>query len=106
MNVIVLGETMRIYAAIFRSRLKIQFRIWGYYLLIPAVLYLLIDVTVKAPELSLSLTGYVTQALIFIGLIIGYHGGLRDRRQAGEYIFVNVEFYTFATPICNQFFKL
>ena len=105
MNVIVLGETMRIYAAIFRSRLKIQFRIWGYYLLIPAVLYLLIDVTVKAPELSLSLTGYVTQALIFIGLIIGYHGGLRDRRQAGEYIFVlehsfSGKVLSFAAELC------
>lgn len=77
---------MRTYASILISRLKIQFRIIGYYMLVPVALYLLVDITYKAPELSLSLTGYATQTLIFIGLIMGYHGGLRDRKQAGEYV--------------------
>ena len=56
---------MRTYALLFLSRLKIQFRIIGYYVLIPIALYLLVDITCKAPELMLSLTGYVTQTLNF-----------------------------------------
>jgi hypothetical protein len=73
---------------VLKNRLKIQFRIYGYYGLIPAVLFLLVGSTVYRGELQLSLTGYVTQSLMLIGALVGYQGGQRDKKEAGEYVYI------------------
>lgn len=76
-------------------RLKIQFRIPGYYLVIPWILFLLLSVVHEPPMSGLVLAGgVITQTLIFLGMIMGYRGGLRDRKQGGEYLFLFPGSYT------------
>jgi hypothetical protein len=84
---------MNRYLSIFKIRLKIQFRIYGYYTLIPITLFLLAMSTIGRAESQLSATGYVTQALMLVGALMGYHGGLRDEKEAGESMYIHRHSY-------------
>jgi hypothetical protein len=84
---------MNRYLSIFKIRLKIQFRIYGYYALIPIALFLLAMSTIGRPEAQLSATGYVPQALMLVGALMGYRGGMRDEKEAGEYMYIHHHSY-------------